>query len=146
MPLFYYRTAEQWYQIEADGFRPGDRFGWYQNLTWTSGLFEQVPQGDTNPESRYYTDGRCGSNEDGILYHNQFGFTSCGRDGRAPRERIGSISWFYVRCSVEFVKNGAIIKTVLGDNGCPEVRPDIREPGCEECCSELLSAMRSLHI
>lgn len=144
--LFYYRTGELWTQIEADSYRRGNRYGWYQNLVWQSGLREVVPQGDTNPESRYYTDGRCGYDSDGILYRNQFGFTSCGRDGRPPRQVLSSISWFFVRCSIDFIRNGAVIRTVSGIDGCPEVQIDPRDQGCSECCRQILPMVRALHI
>lgn len=144
--LFYYRTGDLWTQIEADSFRRGDKYGWYQNVVWNSGLSEQLPQGDTNPESRYQTDGRCGFNDDGIYYFNQFGYTSCARVGSGDRQVLNSISWVFIRCSIDFIKNGGVIKTVTGVDGCPEVGNDPRNPGCEECCRELLPAMRSLHI
>lgn len=148
--LFYYRTGDLWTQIEADSFSQGDKYGWYQNVVWNSGLSEQLPQGDTNPESRYQTGDRCGNlnngSLDGIFYFNQFGFTSCARVGTGNRQILVSISWVFIRCSIDFIKNGRVIKTIVGEDGCPEVAEDPRNPGCEECCGSLLSTVRALTI
>lgn len=145
--LFYYRTGPgDWTQIEADSYRPSSQFGWYQTLIWRSGRTDFLPQGDTRPEAHYFPDGRCGGNGSRIFYRNQFGFSSCATLGGEGTEYLESITWSYIKCSIEFIKNGSSIKTVRGADVCPEVNGDPRNPGCEECCKELLPMMRSLHI
>lgn len=144
--IFYYRVgAGDWHQIEADSYRNSGFYGWVFRLGWRGGLTEEGATGDTNPDSVYQIGGRCSSEDRGIAYTGPGG-NRCAENGFAPREHLNTLSFRFVKCSIEFLKEGRIIKTVNGDPDCPEVSGDPRNPGCEECCKELLPMMRSLHI
>lgn len=46
-------------------------------------------------------------------------------------------------CNTNFYTNGTISQSL---DFCPPINNDPRNPGCEDCCRELLPSMRSLHI
>lgn len=150
---FYYERDGEVYQIVADRFErvnvtdDGSEHGWYQNLVWDSGLTETVKDPNVDPNAVFNVTGeRCGGNNQGLQVIVD-GANRCAQDGRPPRQRLQSISFFYVgavSCRTIFYRNNQAVLTL---DTCPAINDgDPRNEACSACCRQLLPIVRNIRV
>lgn len=151
MAFFYYQQGGESYQVEADSYlqgAPADDSS--LGILYSNG-FEYKPPGIINDPlttpvlgALSYSITAASTSPTGyrITYRNCAGetITDSYFPGSLEIPRTGVCSG---DCETKFITGGTTILTL---NSCPEILGDPRNPGCRDCCRELLPLIRGLSL